>query len=141
MHFVTGGAFNGKRKWVKDHYSEYLSKQWHCFYEEVHLPELTASTVVIEGVEQWVKAELKQLRKAETVREKWKQQLQLLADWEKEDLNRKLVLIGNDLSKGIVPMDSFLRNWRDVTGWCYQDIVHQSERVDIIWYGLNQQLK
>ncbi|GAE35876.1 bifunctional adenosylcobinamide kinase/adenosylcobinamide-phosphate guanylyltransferase [Halalkalibacter akibai] len=60
--------------------------------------------------------------------------------WEK-DSDSNLVLIGADVGKGIVPLEKHKRLYRDVVGWCYQDVVKKSDRVDLIWYGINQQLK
>jgi adenosyl cobinamide kinase/adenosyl cobinamide phosphate guanylyltransferase len=33
------------------------------------------------------------------------------------------------------------RLWRDVTGWAYQDLSAMADKVDVIWYGLNQTIK
>lgn len=56
MHFVFGGAFTGKRKWVKQHYASELVK-WHCLYENPVLPalEFEESYIVLEGFEHYVK--------------------------------------------------------------------------------------
>ena len=61
--------------------------------------------------------------------------------WEKEKEERNLYLIGTDIGKGIVPMEKELRVYRDIVGYCFQDVVKKAERVDVIWYGLNSQLK
>lgn len=58
-----------------------------------------------------------------------------------EKPSRKLVIIGTDISKGIVPLEKENRLWRDFTGWVYQDLVAKAERVDVIWYGINQIMK
>ena len=62
-------------------------------------------------------------------------------EWEKQNSQRKVILIGCDISKGIVPMSAKDRKWRDITGWVYQDVVEAAERVDVIWYGIVQKLK
>ncbi len=67
--------------------------------------------------------------------------LQAWLKWENEQRERQLVLIGSDIGKGIVPMEKDTRNWRDLVGWCFQDVTRHASRVDVIWYGLNQQLK
>ncbi len=58
MHFVSGGAFQGKRKWVNVHYSfAHTSYSWYCAYENMFpLPhDETASVVVLEGIEHWIR--------------------------------------------------------------------------------------
>jgi adenosyl cobinamide kinase/adenosyl cobinamide phosphate guanylyltransferase len=84
-------------------------------------------------MELWIKDTLSQ--------EEWRERLEKCMQWEREITGRQLVVIGSDITKGIVPIDKEDRKWRDMTGWVYQDIVKKSERVDLIWYGINQQLK
>ena len=74
-------------------------------------------------------------------REIWNTAINQWIFWEKAESNRKLVVIGNDITKGIVPMEKENRLWRDVTGWAYQELAAKADKVDIIWYGLNQTIK
>jgi len=62
-------------------------------------------------------------------------------DWENAAKERCFILIGTDISKGIVPMEKKNRDWRDITGWVYQDIAAKAEKVDVIWYGISRKLK
>ncbi len=62
-------------------------------------------------------------------------------EWERERSGRTIVLVGNDIGKGIVPIQKDDRLWRDLVGWCYQDIVTQANKVYRIWYGISEQLK
>ncbi len=146
MHFVTGGAFNGKSKWVKEYYQLWDTPHvWISSYKDEFVGEKSSceheeNIVVLEAPEIWFKQWLKRLNKEE-VRAKWQKLLQIWVEWEQQDRNRKVVIIGNDMTKGIVPISLEERIWRDVTGWAYQDTVKQSERVDLIWYGINQQIK
>jgi len=132
MHFVTGGAFNGKRAWVKKYTNEDV--HWVSSYqgEEFPTPFPFNGKVVLEGMEQWTK---------KCTREYWQDHLKHWEAWEKESPKRQVIIIGTDIMKGIVPMEKEDRNWRDLTGWVYQDIVYLSSRVDVIWYGINQTIK
>ncbi|NEU31064.1 hypothetical protein GN156_09770 [bacterium LRH843] len=67
--------------------------------------------------------------------------LELWLDWEKESEGSTLFLIGTDIGKGIVPLEKEARLFRDIVGWCFQDVAKKAERVDVIWYGLHEQLK
>lgn len=143
MHFITGGAFNGKRSWVETTYELKNSNRhrWISAYSNDSLPEalenISEETIVIEGVETWIRNELLYHKNPLN---KWDK---LLEDWisfETQE-NRRLVLIGSDITKGIVPVTREEREWRDLTGRCYQQISTKADRVDLIWYGLNQQLK
>lgn len=146
MHFVVGGAFNGKAKWVKRHY-EHFDLDWRSAYHPSFRKEWfdDAATfenyTVLEGIEQYIKTCLSRHHHADKLRMMFNERLNAWLDWENGAEERTLILIGNDLSKGIVPIDKEDRLWRDVTGWCYQDITSLADRVELIWYGIAKQLK
>jgi adenosyl cobinamide kinase/adenosyl cobinamide phosphate guanylyltransferase len=77
----------------------------------------------------------------EEIRDKWQEMLAKWQAWEKTAVNRKIVLIGSDISKGIVPMEAADRKWRDASGWAFQDDAAAADRVDLIWYGISQNIK
>ncbi len=60
---------------------------------------------------------------------------------ERLNLLEHSVIIGDDISCGVVPVDEFERRWRDNTGYLYQVLAERAERVDYIWAGLNFKLK
>ncbi|MBS4192543.1 bifunctional adenosylcobinamide kinase/adenosylcobinamide-phosphate guanylyltransferase [Bacillus sp. FJAT-49705] len=145
MHFVTGGSFNGKSKWVKEYYQLKDSNHlWISFYEKEQVlvnPVLVEDPMVIlEGIEVWIK-DLAAQYEVSQAREKWRLFLSSWLEWENKDGNRKVILIGTDISKGIVPMHAEERKWRDMTGWAYQDIARTADRVELIWYGISQKIK
>lgn len=145
MHFITGGAFNGKRNWVKEFYklsdlNEYL---WISAYENNrekldwtdtnHFCKLT----IIEGIEQY----FYEWTKNSNWKKKWDELLEKWQIWESLNTAHTLIVIGTDITKGVVPIDKKHREWRDITGWCYQELVNMSNRVDVIWYGINERIK
>ncbi|MET1030146.1 bifunctional adenosylcobinamide kinase/adenosylcobinamide-phosphate guanylyltransferase [Domibacillus tundrae] len=137
MHFVTGGAFNGKKKWVTHFYGlDHTPHQWHSFYNEKEVPDFTEKVVVLEGIERYVRT---LLEKAETPADARLLFKKKLAQWQAED--RTIVMIGTDMMKGIVPMNAFDRHFRDAAGWCFQDAAEAAERVDTIWYGISETIK
>ncbi|WP_066064660.1 bifunctional adenosylcobinamide kinase/adenosylcobinamide-phosphate guanylyltransferase [Neobacillus soli] len=144
MHFITGGAFNGKRAWVKNRYKVQSDDQWLSAYVNNPLPliimEIDQDVFILEGAELWLRA-LTENYDADKCREIWNECLENWLTWEKERQNRQLIVIGTDITKGIVPMEAENRLWRDVTGWAYQDIAAKSEKVDVIWYGVHQTIK
>ncbi len=54
---------------------------------------------------------------------------------------RQCVIIGNDISCGVIPLDEFSRKWRDETGKIYQELAREAEIVDRIFAGLSLRLK
>lgn len=146
MHFVTGGAFNGKSKWVTEYYQLHDTPHlWISGYDEEAALDnpneyKKGNIVIIEGVEVWLNDWIQQLT-IDQARQKWQNLLQSWLDWEKQDQQYKIILIGTDITKGIVPMHAEERKWRDLTGWAYQDATKAANRVDLIWYGISQKLK
>ncbi|MGY0691994.1 bifunctional adenosylcobinamide kinase/adenosylcobinamide-phosphate guanylyltransferase [Virgibacillus sp. FSP13] len=145
MHMVTGGAYNGKSAWVREFYQLNTTSNWHWIsaYDETSpedLAMLAQNLVVVNGIEQWVFEWLK-TRSINDIREFGRSIISDWTNWEDAKAGRKLVIIGSDISKGIVPMEQQMRAWRDVTGWFYQDLVEKCDRLDLIWYGVQKQLK
>jgi len=137
MHFITGGAFNGKKKWVTNFYKlDQTPHQWHSFYEKKDVSEFTEELVILEGIERFVRTLLEQAETPEGARSLFQKELK---KWQTED--RFLVLIGTDITKGIVPMNSFDRYLRDAAGWCFQDAAAASSRIDTVWYGIAETIK
>ncbi|MDN6196064.1 MAG: bifunctional adenosylcobinamide kinase/adenosylcobinamide-phosphate guanylyltransferase [Atopostipes suicloacalis] len=142
MQIVIGGAFNGKAEWVKDNYEASHPLEWINLRENeaFNLSEAKESILVFQGIEEWTKIYLKD-HSIDGAREIFREWIQELLNWEKKKDQHHLILIANDISKGIVPVDKKDRDWRDLTGWFYQDLVEEAERVDEIWYGISRQLK
>lgn len=144
MHFITGGAFNGKRLWVKNRYMVTKADRWISAYDHSPIPndltDMEEDLIILEGVEIWLKDLSKELD-SNKCRQIWQNCLDNWLTWERAMVNRKLVVIGTDITKGIVPVEKENRLWRDVTGWAYQDCANLSEKMDIIWYGINQTIK
>ncbi|WP_409303330.1 bifunctional adenosylcobinamide kinase/adenosylcobinamide-phosphate guanylyltransferase [Peribacillus sp. SCS-155] len=146
MHFVTGGAYNGKARWVKSYYKEqgFEPNIWISAYQgdDLRLFSMSepANLAVIEGMELYIK-ELSKGKELDECRKQWKDTLMSWAKWELSSEDHRLVLIGTDISKGIVPLEREHRVWRDLTGWVFQDAASICHRVDLIWYGINKTLK
>jgi adenosylcobinamide kinase / adenosylcobinamide-phosphate guanylyltransferase len=142
VHFVTGGAFHGKAKWVTGTYN--LSREdngWFVLKDGIPASDdfNRGNIVVLEGIEQMVRSTV--LEKGESAaRETLSQVLESWLIWDASK-DHQLILIGTDIGKGIVPMEQENRMWRDFNGWFFQDIAKKALRVDLIWYGIPQLLK
>lgn len=142
MHFITGGAYNGKSKWAKQFYGLNNECLWLSGYQndQLDLGDFQGDIVVLQGLDAWIGQDVDSMD-AGSIRKKWKGILENWRIWEKEKDGRTCIVIGSDITKGIVPMEAQNRQWRDACGWVFQDVVSISMRVDIIWYGINQQIK
>ena len=54
---------------------------------------------------------------------------------------RHCVITGDEISGGVVPVDSFERRWRSETGKLYQYLANEADIVDRIFAGLPLRLK
>ncbi|GGE55381.1 bifunctional adenosylcobinamide kinase/adenosylcobinamide-phosphate guanylyltransferase [Priestia taiwanensis] len=137
MQFVTGGAFQGKRQWVKSQIETYT---WINGYEdELTFVQPLTSTVVLEGCEHLIRRFVQE-EGAEAVF-KWQEVVQFYEAWEREDDGRNVIFIGCEIGSGIVPIEAENRLWRDVVGWCYQHTAKKCTIVTTIWSGIAKQLK
>lgn len=100
-----------------------------------------SSVVILEGLELWIKKEINVELSPDLILDKNIKKIEKWMEWEQNEENQRLVLIGTDISKGIVPMEKENRLHRDITGWLYQRLAARAERVDLVWYGISQTLK
>ncbi|AEH47392.1 bifunctional adenosylcobinamide kinase/adenosylcobinamide-phosphate guanylyltransferase [Parageobacillus thermoglucosidasius] len=138
MHFIVGGAFQGKRKWARAYYRVEGRKDvvWCNGYErEYGEPDVNIREriVVFEGLEAAI-------RRIPDVAH-WKRMFRIWHEWEQQGAGRTVVWIGSDITQGIVPVEKEERLWRDVTGWCYQQLAQLCDRVDRVWCGLAERMK
>lgn len=140
MHFVTGGAFNGKLQWVKNFYrlDEKTAKIYRFYKKEEKPAFFPKDIIVFSGLEYLL---FIYYEKSEDGRKQFQRDLEQWLEWEKQSAVRKLIFIGTDITKGIVPVNKEERMFRDFIGWCYQDVARNAERVDVVWYGINEKIK
>lgn len=144
MHVVTGGAYNGKWQFVKELYRLTEEADFIKFsgYNVDKLPndflEIKTKYLIIQNIEQYVKSFFDNNASVPSQTEGF---ILNFLNWQEANPNCKLILIGDDISKGVVPIEAKDREWRDMTGLMYQRLVQVSERFDIVWHGINKQLK
>ncbi|PKG23674.1 bifunctional adenosylcobinamide kinase/adenosylcobinamide-phosphate guanylyltransferase [Niallia nealsonii] len=147
MHFITGGSFNGKRKWALNFYQLTIQSealQLLSFYEKTtameNIAPLEKPVFMLEGLEYFIQQQLITMGIEKTICY-FRQLFKELISWEKQKEKNQVIVIGSDITKGIVPIDKKDREWRDAVGWIYQEAAQRSTRVDVIWYGVNDLLK
>lgn len=149
--------------WIARSDSTTSSQPWsniadsRCLVEWVHwqseLDRIARSTspVIIEGLEMWIllsfmsRKQAEEDRKLEELRQYWQELFNQWRALERQDaagdVYRPVIIIGSDITRGVVPLEKELRAWRDLVGWVYQDAVTLAERVDQVWYGIATTLK
>src|SRR5699024_5106964 len=118
--------------------------RWISAYQDqpcpVDLTSVHANLLVLEGVEQWVYEWVNQGRIVDK-RSCARQVIQRCSSRERQGMDRKLFIIGTDISKGIVPLIESRRKWWDLTCWFYQDLMTRCDRFVLIWYGIAKRLQ
>lgn len=128
MHIVFGGAFNGKRQFVRG-----LTGCNEAAWFEGELPRDSVPGTVVAGVELWVKGQLEKGTDEKTIN-------RLVQDAIAQGTPRQIWIL-TDINRGIVPADPLERELRDVIGRLYQQLFLQAASVTRIWYGIPETLK
>ena len=125
MHLIIGGRAQGKLE-----YALKISKENAIVADlnSVSLQETADADVICNihlGVRKQIEAGLEPL-------EEFNRFIEQLGD---------VILIGDEIGSGIVPVDTFERKWRDETGRVYVMLTKNADKVDRIWAGCVQNLK
>ena len=132
MHIVLGGAFNGKRQYVKEHFTEapitFFEGEWPNV-QRLQLNQIVAIGRFEEMLEPYA-----HLSEDEVVAFMLSELRALASDY-------TVVCICTDMSRGIVPLEKDKRRQRDICGRLYQHLCKEATTVVRIWYGLPQLLK
>lgn len=136
MHVVIGGAYCGKRQYVK---SKWKQAQWISAYDGVQLDRLSSVTVeseiVLEGFEVWIAQLIDEGKSDEEIVHYFREQFARFSS------SQQVILIMLEIGKGIVPMEEKNRRLRDIMGWIQQAAVQKAEGVTSIWHGLAREMK
>ena len=116
----------------KRSYAEKLYKNFDFVYdlENYNLENLNHSGIfLILNLQTGVKNFLKENKNALEIFEN------------KLEFLRNSILIGDEISSGVIPVSKFERQWRDETGKLYQFLASEADIVDRIFAGLPLRLK
>lgn len=136
MHVIIGGAYSGKRQFVKKQIS---SAQWISAYDDKIISEemitVENGTIVLEGFEIWIAHYI----------QSGKSNLEICAlfDHYFDLLTAKcdVYIIMLEVGRGVVPIEVESRRLRDIMGWIQQSAVKKAEKATYMWHGLSQRLK
>lgn len=125
MILIFGGAYQGKLEFVKETFAINASDIFFCTEKN----DIDWSSKVICDMD---KAFLRHVREGLESREVLAAHLEELKD---------KILIVNDISQGIVPMDKDLRDWREMTGRAMLYLSKEADEVYRVFCGLGSKLK
>ena len=125
MHIIIGGAYNGKRGYVR---TMLAGREVEWFEGVMPKHSDTGQVMVVVGIDKWL-AETK-LSEADAI----DYVLSAVA-------GRDVIVVLTDIGRGIVPIDAQQRKLRDACGRLYQRLMAEADEVTRIWYGVAQTLK
>ena len=126
MILVFGGAYQGKLEYVLETYDLSNDDVYRCDRESV---QIDYDKKVIYGLEKFVFA---------CVKEGFDARELILRDMDKLD---NKILIFDDISQGIVPLDKDERAWREASGRCMVALGKLADEVVRVFCGLGTKIK
>jgi len=126
MILVIGGAFQGKKAYVKKQFKiakEQMLNGGECRSEAIY------SCKCIDHFHEWVRQRLKENYDFSTLTEDLRKR------------NPDLIVITNELGCGIVPADAFDREFREMTGRLCTQIAANSRQVHRVVCGIGTVIK
>ena len=126
MVFIIGGSDQGKREFAQAQF--HLSED-DCFVCAEETREIDLSKRVITHIEQFA---LGCVRRGEEPKDYWMAHLPELSE---------TILISDDVSCGVVPVDPVLRAWREASGRANNALAREADQVWRVFCGLGQRLK
>lgn len=124
MIVVFGGAYCGKLDFIKKKLNVSEDDIYYFKDEKLDLEKKALSGLHIFVLE---------------CLEKGYKPLEILKENE-EKLKNKIILC-DDISSGIVPMEVMNRRWREETGKCMQYLISKSESTYRVFFGIDTKLK
>ena len=126
MILYVGGHASGMEHIIKDKYAD--------------------DCIVISGLHEWIREELERHIASENsydvLTKMIEEKLSSLIEEKRTGAEKDRVIISSDLiGSGVVPVDSFDRCWREVTGRVLTDIAAGAEEVYRVICGIAQKLK
>ena len=125
MHLIIGGAFQGKTDWAKAQFDLTDADILECTEDR----DVDFSRPCITHLERFALYCLRQGQEPKAVL------AQRAEGW------KNSVLICDDISCGVVPLDAEDRAWREACGRMLNDLSIQAETVTRMFCGLPQRLK
>ena len=130
MKLIIGGAYHGKLDYALERYALERASVYQCTETT---PEIDFSKEIINSLHLWVLGRLRAGSFAHS------DPLNYLEN-HLELLQTKIVIC-DDISCGVVPMESEMRRWRETVGRCLVFLSGHAEEVVRVFYGLGTKLK
>ena len=126
MILIFGGAYQGKLGYALERFKLTDADVYRCGNDNVHMPE---KMKIIYEIDKWILSLIKNDIDVEQAIRQF------------VDSNRDTIVICNDISCGIVPLDPVLRKWRDAVGKSLAVLSGISDEVIRLFCGIPTRIK
>ena len=124
MILIFGGAYQGKLRYALEEYNLDESDVYRCNVDNLYMPQ---NKKIIYEIDKWVLALITAGYKNEKLQEE-------LAMFQKNISNE--IIICNDISCGVVPVEANFRIWRETVGRLLVNLSEKSDRVVRLFCGI-----
>ena len=126
MILIFGGAYQGKLAYTLERFNLTGSDVYKCGDENINMP---GNKKIIYEIDKWILALVKAaIDVAQTIQ-------QFI------DGNPDAIVICNDISCGVVPIDPVMRKWREAVGRTLAVLSQQSDEVVRLFCGIPAKIK
>ena len=126
MIFIFGGVYQGKLAYAQERFGIDDSRIYRCNDEDTVIP---SGKKIIYEIDRWILALIR--ANADIAK-----QVRIFIE-----NNGDAVIICNDISCGVVPIDAQSRKWREETGRAMAAIANQSDEVIRLFCGIASKVK
>ena len=126
MILIFGGAYQGKLDYALKNFNLTKNDVYNCSDDDINTPQ---GKKIIYEIDKWILALVKNNLDAGTNLKKFM------------DENENPVVICNDISSGVVPVDPVLRKWREAVGRAMAVISQNSTGVIRLYCGIPAKIK
>ncbi|MDR0312722.1 MAG: bifunctional adenosylcobinamide kinase/adenosylcobinamide-phosphate guanylyltransferase [Treponema sp.] len=126
MILIFGGAYQGKLACALERFRLTESDVYRCSIDDVDMP---VNRRIIYEIDKWILALIK---KDVVVEEAVSQFI---------TANKEAIIISNDISCGVVPVDPVLRKWREAVGKTLTALSRNSDEVIRLFCGIQTRIK
>jgi len=126
MILIFAGAYQGKLSYALARFNLAEMDIYHCKSDDITMP---GNKKILYEIDKWILALLK---KDIDVEEAMRQCI---------DSNPDAIVICNDISCGVVPVDPVLRKWREAVGKSLAMLSHNSDEVIRVFCSIATRIK
>ncbi len=126
MVLIFGGAYQGKLEYALNNYDVREKDVYHC---DIECMVIDFDKKVIANMDKFVLACVKEGINAKECLE------------DNLDKLKDKIVIFDDISQGVVPMDKTERAWREMTGRCMTYLGQQADEVIRVFCGIGNKVK